>query len=367
MTGGADVVEHDPAWADRFGRERDRLLGTLGRIADGGVVWSVEHVGATSVPGLPARPELDVQADVHPFPLGTEEVARLWRLGYRRVGEGSDDRHLYATPDGVRLELRGEPGDAWADAVVWRDHLRADARTARGYAELRRSLAGDPEAYAAGKRGFLEAHLPAARASHVSRTGWAPVVAAAAELEGLGCPWALASGWALDLFAGEPSRYHHDLDVSVYRRDQLVLRERLIDRGWMPHVVRDGRYEPWPDGARLELPVCQVHAWRGGEFLDVLFSETRLGTDGIERWSWRRRPEVTRDLQRVILPSSLGVPVLGPEVVLLFKSRSGGGDPRRRDEADFDRVVERLEPEPRGWLRAALERHAPGHPWLGRL
>jgi hypothetical protein len=57
-----------------------------------------------------------------------------------------------------------------------------------------------------------------------------------------------------------------------------------------------------------------------------------------------------------------GVPVVAPEIALLFKAKA----PRFKDQRDFDRVLPHLDRSARSWLASALEQAYPGHPWHAR-
>jgi hypothetical protein len=61
--------------------------------------------------------------------------------------------------------------------------------------------------------------------------------------------------------------------------------------------------------------------------------------------------------------SRLGIPILAPEIQLLFKAKQT----REKDQADFDRVMPRLRIDQRAWLMDALRRYHAGHPWLSAL
>jgi hypothetical protein len=190
--------------------------------------------------------------------------------------------------------------------------------------------------------------------------------------------WAIASGWALDLFLGTPSRYHDDLDVEIARADQVAVQKALLRRGWrLDQVVEGGVYAPWPEGEVVRDGVHQVHGRRDEAFVDVLLAP-RSG----DAWAYRRDERVTLPLARAIrttegsgggnaaVPGA--IPYLAPEAVLLFKSRSGGGgkerpEPRPKDSADFERVLPHLQPGQRSWLTEALERVHGVHPWIERL
>jgi hypothetical protein len=188
-----------------------------------------------------------------------------------------------------------------------------------------------------------------------------PEVRAVAEaLAPLRVPWAVAGGWALDLALGRVTRRHADVDVAVFREDQAALRPALP--GWRFEVAVAGALVPWEEDARLELPVHEVHArpsaGRTGPALEFLLNE-RDGAD----WVYRRDPAVRRPLERVLRAGPGGVRLLAPEVVLLYKSKA----PRAADEQDFAAARPLLDAEARAWLRAALLRATPDHPWAAAL
>ncbi len=183
---------------------------------------------------------------------------------------------------------------------------------------------------------------------------------AAGTLRTLRCPWAVAGGWAIDLALGRVTRAHADVDLALFRHDQAALRAALP--GWRFEVATGGTLVPWDAGVRLELPVHEIHARPPADApappLELLLNE-RDGAD----WVYRRDAAVRRPLARVLREVPGGVRVLAPEVVLLYKSRA----PRPADEADFLAARPLLDDEARAWLRAALLRAAPGHPWAAAL
>lgn len=194
-----------------------------------------------------------------------------------------------------------------------------------------------------------------------SFTDLPPEIRAVADaLASLRVPWAVAGGWALDLALGRVTRPHADVDVAVFRDDQAALRPALP--GWDFQVAVAGALVPWRDGARLELPVHEVHAHpppgRAGPPLELLLNE-REGAD----WVYRRDPAVRRPLDLVLRDGPGGVRLLAPEVVLLYKFRA----PRPADEQDFHAAHPLLDTGARAWLRAALLRAAPAHPWAAAL
>ena len=185
------------------------------------------------------------------------------------------------------------------------------------------------------------------------------------ELEGLDALWMVSSGWALDLFLNAPSRYHHDLDLTIWREDQTQLQRHLEGRGWQMHkIVAQGQYALWETGEYLQAPVHQIHARRGEDnFLDILISP-RQGNS----WVYRRNPSVKMPIAQARMESR-GIPHLAPELVLLFKSGSTAHPTasRNKDQQDFERILPALPKKRRLWLKETLLELHPTHPWLERM
>lgn len=153
------VVEYDPAWSAAF-----RALARRAGEAIGGRVMAVEHVGSTSVPGLAAKPVVDLAVVVRDEDV-PHAVERLAALGYVYQGErGVPGRHGFRSPPGeakhhLYVCVPGSPG--LRDHLLFRDHLRAHPATAREYADLKRRLAlhhrDDRDAYQQAKSAFIDA------------------------------------------------------------------------------------------------------------------------------------------------------------------------------------------------------------------
>jgi GrpB-like predicted nucleotidyltransferase (UPF0157 family) len=166
------VVPYDPAWPANFEALRTVLAAALGDVVRG-----IHHVGSTAVPGLPAKPILDLDVEsASPADLA-ECIRRLGRLGYRAVGdlgiagreafdlEGPDvprdgsgrrwpEHHLYVCASDA-AELRRH--------LQLRDFLRASPARAAEYAALKRNLATwyreDREGYTRGKSELIASIL----------------------------------------------------------------------------------------------------------------------------------------------------------------------------------------------------------------
>jgi hypothetical protein len=174
-------------------------------------------------------------------------------------------------------------------------------------------------------------------------------------------PWYVAGGWAVDLFLGRQTRLHKDIEVAVLRRDQRMLRH--VFGGWIWSKVvptSDGSLRTgWGEEEWLELPIHELHAREpNGEVVEVLLQESDT-----ETWRFRREPSISLPLSELGLRSKLGIPILRPEVVLLFKAKL----PRPEDEEDFIALLHSFDYAQTAWLRAALDRCHPGHPWRARL
>ena len=369
MNDSIALEDHNPQWAGDFELERARILAALGHVTQGGIFENLHHVGSTSVPGLKAKPVIDLLLEVFPLPKLEDGIPALEKLGYEYRGEaGIPGRRFFRTNPRTRHLHVVEAGTSefTRDHLLFRDYLRANMGARERYENLKLELArqypNNREAYTEGKTALIQELLLEAISWHLEVTGFQPVLELKHEMQGFAADWCVSSGWALDAFVGTSSRYHFDLDLLIWRKDQLLLREHLLIQGWELHVPVEGMYHLWAEHEFLELPLHQVHARKDGHFLDILLAEH----DG-NLWRFRRNLEITHDISGVMLNSSLGLKILAPQIVLLFKSRSAGGDLRGKDSEDFARVLPYLNLEARAWLRVALRRVNPDHVWLEQL
>jgi hypothetical protein len=179
-------------------------------------------------------------------------------------------------------------------------------------------------------------------------------------LAGVDVPWYVAAGWAIDLFLGGEHREHEDLEIAVpgTRFDEIVdaLPGLEICIITAPHEAtplaeaRDRLAETHQSWVREPA----TGLWR--------FDVFREPSDG-DAWLCRRDESIRLPYDHVIEWTDDGIPYGRPEIVLLFKAKHV----RDRDQADFEVVAPRLDPERRRWLIEALETVHPGHPWLAEL
>jgi GrpB-like predicted nucleotidyltransferase (UPF0157 family) len=164
--GTVRVVAHDRRWAGLFRAEADLLAEVVARAGLAQLV--LEHVGSTAVPGLVAKPILDLMAGYSSGANCQAYLDVLIGLGYESRGpQGVAGREfLVRGPEEARthhLNLTEASGSFWREHLVFRDRLRADPALAAAYAALKRDLAprhaGDRKAYTTGKAAFIAAVL----------------------------------------------------------------------------------------------------------------------------------------------------------------------------------------------------------------
>ncbi len=156
-SGTVRVVEYDERWPALFLAESQRL-----REACQPLPLHFEHVGSTAVPGLCAKPVLDILAG-HPRGTSVDEyVAHLERAGYEHRGNAGIPDHQFfrrGQPRAYHIHLVEKGGRLWKEYLAFRDSLRANAAVARQYRDLKQALAArfprDREAYIQGKAAFV--------------------------------------------------------------------------------------------------------------------------------------------------------------------------------------------------------------------
>jgi GrpB-like predicted nucleotidyltransferase (UPF0157 family) len=151
------VVPHSLQWKDLFQEEQERL-----RTAIGDRVVPIEHIGSTSVPGLDAKPVIDIAVAVRVIEDAADAIPLLESLGYLYRGElGLPGRHYFRRGDPTthHLHIIEAHSHYWNQYIGFRDYLRLHPETAREYAVLKHQLAArypnDREAYTTGKSAFI--------------------------------------------------------------------------------------------------------------------------------------------------------------------------------------------------------------------
>jgi GrpB-like predicted nucleotidyltransferase (UPF0157 family) len=160
-------VPYDPAWRDLYAAEVARLSPIL---LSHGVALVLEHTGSTAVPGLAAKPVLDILAGRRDDSDRAPAIAALEAAGYLYRGEqGIAGRDFFrrGEPRQYHIHLVAVGSPFWNDHRTFRDYLHAHPDAAADYAKLKGELATrfpeDREAYNDGKTAFVESILAAAR------------------------------------------------------------------------------------------------------------------------------------------------------------------------------------------------------------
>jgi GrpB-like predicted nucleotidyltransferase (UPF0157 family) len=155
------VVDYDPTWPERYQEERARIAETLRHV---GV--AIEHVGSTAVPGLAAKPIIDIMVGVRELTDGERCIEPLEAVGYEYRGEaGIPDRLFFrkGDPRSHHLHLVKQRSEFWERHVLFRDLLRERPDIAAQYAALKRELAvkyrTERLQYTEAKTPFIEAAL----------------------------------------------------------------------------------------------------------------------------------------------------------------------------------------------------------------
>lgn len=135
-----DLVEYAAEWRLDFERERAALAGALGSTA-----LAIEHIGSTAVPGLVAKPTIDIVIGVAAIDDLAPCRERLEALGYEwRAGFHHDHvflRKIVGDERTHHLHVIVYPSDEFNEWIAFRDYLRANPEAAQVYADEKRRLA----------------------------------------------------------------------------------------------------------------------------------------------------------------------------------------------------------------------------------
>ena len=158
------IVPYNPDWPEEFERIKAFLLSHLGDL-----LVAVEHIGSTSVPGLAAKPIIDVNMVMESYDDFPAIAGRLKALGYDHEGDlGIEGREVFRQPPGssfMDLHLYCSPEDSAAllRHLQFRDYLRNHTDARDGYATLKITLAerfrDDRVAYTDAKTAFVQGIL----------------------------------------------------------------------------------------------------------------------------------------------------------------------------------------------------------------
>jgi GrpB-like predicted nucleotidyltransferase (UPF0157 family) len=154
------IVPYDESWPSRFEQERT----IMDRVIGGWVVGGIEHVGSTAVPGLVAKPVIDIMVGVESLEASRAAIPVLGEIEYCYFPYRPDVMHWFCKPSPSfrthHLHLIPFRSRLWVERLAFRDYLRGHTDVAVEYAELKQRLAAqhrlDREAYTDAKTPFVE-------------------------------------------------------------------------------------------------------------------------------------------------------------------------------------------------------------------
>jgi GrpB-like predicted nucleotidyltransferase (UPF0157 family) len=159
------LVPYAPEWRVYFEREKASLQVVLGS-----KVLDIQHIGSTSIPGMLAKPIIDIAIAVSDFDEAKALIPMVESLGYEYKGEfGIPHRHYFVKGDPrlFHIHLSEITSIEWQNTILFRDYIRQHLDLAEEYAQLKQQLAQqypqDREAYLNGKTAFVEKVLQLAR------------------------------------------------------------------------------------------------------------------------------------------------------------------------------------------------------------
>ncbi len=138
------IADYDPVWPALFEEEKARILAVAGSY-----IQDIQHVGSTSVPGLGAKPTIDILIGLSDLALVEKCVLPLQGLGYEYLGEnGLPERHFFRRPPGAswigrthNMHMVVKGNRDWRRMVTFRDYLRTHPEVVQQYYALKQELA----------------------------------------------------------------------------------------------------------------------------------------------------------------------------------------------------------------------------------
>jgi GrpB-like predicted nucleotidyltransferase (UPF0157 family) len=170
--GTVRLAPHAAEWSSLYEEERARLEGILS-----GLPAAFEHVGSTAIPGLEAKPIIDLALGIPSLDKVEEYIRRLEPHGYHDRGAlPGEDRLLARGPEECRthyVHIVEFGGKKWQEYILFRDYMRTHPKAREEYAGLKEVLADqyadEREKYTAGKHDFIQHILELARRAKTRR------------------------------------------------------------------------------------------------------------------------------------------------------------------------------------------------------
>ena len=162
------VVDYNPDWPGIYQVEKVKLEQALGPL-----IVDIQHVGSTSIPGLAAKPIIDILVGIKEYPMPDAAVQAVVDLGYVYMGEyGIPRRHYFhkGVPRSHHVHVIEMDNPEWDNFVLFRDYLRTHPQTLSDYEALKREMARKHEKdrvkYTESKSEFIKSVIEKARSSY---------------------------------------------------------------------------------------------------------------------------------------------------------------------------------------------------------
>lgn len=166
--GTVKLLPHNPKWSEAFEKERKLLTKALD-----GMVVDIQHIGSTSIPGIPAKPIIDISVAIRSMKNSRDFIKIFEDLGYEyRPDFGGPNIQLLFVkgPEEKRthyIHLMKYNGSIWRNDLAFRDFLRKNGKRAKQYASLKKELASkfanDRTTYTASKADFIHETIKIAK------------------------------------------------------------------------------------------------------------------------------------------------------------------------------------------------------------
>ena len=152
------LARYTPQWSELYEQEEQALREAIGQL-----VLDIQHVGSTAIPGIVAKPILDIAIAVPSFEEAVVCIEPMHGLGYEYRGENGIPRRHYFTkgePRTHHVHMLEQENIEWKRLILFRDALRGDPALAKEYGRLKEALeekfTSNRVAYTDGKAAFVE-------------------------------------------------------------------------------------------------------------------------------------------------------------------------------------------------------------------
>ncbi len=158
--GSVKLENYNEKWKDIFAEESKLISSKINKF-----LIDIQHTGSTAIPGIAAKPIIDIAVAIDSLSNIDEITQILHELGYQYRGEqGIPGRHLFAKGDEENrthyLHIMEKSHHEWKNSILFRDYLKSNSKVAKEYDNLKRKLAkkyeSDRGKYTEGKSKFIQ-------------------------------------------------------------------------------------------------------------------------------------------------------------------------------------------------------------------